>query len=90
VLKSRAALRRLSSLWSRLSARERLVLTLLFYEGLTATEAARTLGCTVREIERLVEARLSRFQSSMVPAAVAPARRRRARPSASLPRRWAA
>ena len=90
MLRPRTALRRLASAWSRLTARERLVLALLFYEGLSPTEAARAVGCTVREIERLVEARLGRLQDFLRPVAVAPAKRRRARTSADTPRRWAA
>jgi DNA-directed RNA polymerase specialized sigma24 family protein len=89
MLKPGSARARLSGAWSRLPSRERLVLVLLFYEGLTPTEAARALGCTVGEIERLVEARLARLLGALRAAARrAPARRRRR--AAAVPRRWAA
>jgi DNA-directed RNA polymerase specialized sigma24 family protein len=47
--------------WSRIPARERLMLALLYFEGLTAVEAARALGCPVREVERTVELRLAKL-----------------------------
>lgn len=51
--------------WKRLPARERLMLSLLFYEGLTPTETARALGCTVREVIRATEGRLESLRRSM-------------------------
>jgi len=47
--------------WKRLPARERVMLTLLFYEKLTPTETARALGCSVRDVVRTVESRLDRL-----------------------------
>jgi len=47
--------------WKRLPARERMMLTLLFYEKLTPTETARALGCSVRDVVRTVESRLDRL-----------------------------
>jgi len=37
------------------------MLTLLFYEKLTPTEAARALGCSVRDVVRTVESRLEKM-----------------------------
>lgn len=51
--------------WKRVPARERLMLSLLFYEGLTPTETARAMGCTVREVVRATESRLERMRRSM-------------------------
>lgn len=69
-----AAIRkRLAAGWKRLTARERLVLSLVFFEGLTTTEAARALGCSVREVEHMVEGRLADL-SRLVTAAKARAR----------------
>ena len=71
--------------WKRISARERTMFALLYYEGLTPIETARALGCTVREVLRTVEARFARLSLTIRPAAT---RARRA-PSAG-PRRMAA
>jgi DNA-directed RNA polymerase specialized sigma24 family protein len=60
VLKRPATLLSAAS-WKRLPARERMMLTLLFYEKLTPTETARALGCSVRDVVRTVEARLERL-----------------------------
>jgi DNA-directed RNA polymerase specialized sigma24 family protein len=51
--------------WKRLPARERLMLTLLFYEKLTPTEAARAMGCSVHEIVRTVESRLQKLSRTV-------------------------
>ena len=75
---------RFASQWKRLSARERLMFALLYYEGLTPTEAARALGCPLREVLRTVEARLDRLSLALAKDQVA--RLRRAAP----PRRMAA
>ena len=75
---------RLLAAWDRIPARERLMLTLLYFEGLTPIEAARALGCPVREVERTVEHRLAK----LLPLAAERAPRRRAPPSE--PRRRAA
>lgn len=45
-------------------ARERMMLTLLFYEKLTPTETARALGCSVRDVVRSVESRLEKLSRS--------------------------
>ena len=61
--------------WKRLPARERLMLSLLYYEGLTPTETAYALGCTVREVVRAVEAGLDGLRRELEPlssSAVAP------------------
>ena len=41
--------------------RERQIFALLYFEGLTTVEAARALGCPVREVEKTVEQRLSKL-----------------------------
>ena len=53
--------RRLMVAWDRIPARERLILALLYFEGLTTIEAARALGCPVSEVERTVEQRMLRL-----------------------------
>jgi RNA polymerase sigma factor (sigma-70 family) len=53
--------RRLMMAWSRVPARERQIFALLYFEGLTTVEAARALGCPVREVEKTVEQRLSKL-----------------------------
>lgn len=53
--------RALAAAWTGLPPRDRLMLTLLYFEGLTAVETARALGCSVREVERTVELRLTRL-----------------------------
>ena len=72
--------------WKRINARERLMFSLLYYEGLTPTETARTLGCSVREVLRTVETRFARLSLALGrrPAARAP------RPRATSTRRMAA
>jgi DNA-directed RNA polymerase specialized sigma24 family protein len=50
-----------SASWKRVPARERMMLTLLFYEKLTPTETARALGCSVRDVVRTVESRLEKL-----------------------------
>jgi DNA-directed RNA polymerase specialized sigma subunit len=45
--------------------RERLMLTLLFYEKLTPTETARALGCSVRDVIRTVESRLEKLSRAL-------------------------
>jgi len=85
VLKATAA-RRLGVHWKRLGARERLMLTLLFYEGLTPIEAARALGCPVREVLRTVQARLDEWGAAVQVLPMTPARRR----AKAAPRRSAA
>lgn len=77
---------RFTSQWKRLSGRERLMFALLFYEGLTPTEAARAMGCTLREVLRTVETRLERL--SLTLAKTPTTRLRRVSPGA--PRRMAA
>jgi len=71
--------RRLMMAWSRVPARDRLIFALLYFEGLSPVEAARALGCPVREVEKTVEQRLSKLLS------VTPVRR-----TAREPRRKAA
>jgi DNA-directed RNA polymerase specialized sigma24 family protein len=58
-MKSDPLRRTLRLAWSRIPARERVVFALLYFEGLTTVEAARALGCPVRDVERTVEHRLS-------------------------------
>ena len=70
--------------WKRISARERTMFALLYYEGLTPTETARTLGCTVREVLRAVETRFARLSLTLRPATA------RARRASAAPRRMAA
>ena len=77
---------RFASQWKRLSSRERLIFALLYYEGLTPTEAARALDCTLREVLRTVETRLEQLSLTLVKT---PAARTR-RPGAAAPRRMAA
>lgn len=78
--------RRFVAEWKRISARERLMFSLLYYEGLTPTETARTLGCSVREVLRTVETRFARLSLAIgrLPAA------RARRPRATSTRRMAA
>jgi RNA polymerase sigma factor (sigma-70 family) len=52
---------RLKMAWSRVPARERLILSLLYFEGLTPVEAARALGCPLHEVEQTVERRLAKL-----------------------------
>jgi len=52
---------RLAAAWKRIPARERLILTLLYFEGLSPVEAARALGCAVRDVERTVELRMAKL-----------------------------
>ena len=54
-----------SASWKRMPARERLMLTLLFYEKLTPTETARALGCSVREVVGTVEGRLQKLSRTV-------------------------
>lgn len=54
---------RLKMAWSRIPARERLMLALLYFEGLTPLEAARAIGCPLREVEQVVELRLSKLSA---------------------------
>lgn len=61
------------------------MLALLYFEGLTPTEAARALGCPVREVEYTVESRLAK----LLGLATAPALTRR-RVTRREPRRKAA
>ncbi len=75
--------------WRRIPARDRLTLALLFYEGLTPTEAARALGCPVREVIRIVEAWLGRLGRSIRPGGRVARSRPRVREAAE-PRRRAA
>ena len=75
---------RFAAEWKRISARERVMFALLFYEGLTPVETARTLGCTVREVLRTVETRFARLSLALARTAVPRARR------SSAPRRMAA
>jgi len=82
----RSSSSRFASEWKRLNARERLIFALLFYEGLTPTEAARALGCTLREVRRTVETRLERLRLTLAKAPVMRIRR----PSNAAPRRMAA
>ena len=87
-------LRRSSSLllssasWKRVPARERMMLTLLFYEKLTPTETARALGCSVRDVVRTVESRLEKLSRAARLSLVV--RNPRAASRASEPRRRAA
>jgi DNA-directed RNA polymerase specialized sigma24 family protein len=53
--------RRLRMAWSRIPSRERVMLALLYFEGLTPVETARALGCPVREVQRTVEQRMARL-----------------------------
>ncbi len=55
---------RLEAAWKRIPARERLILTLLYFEGLTPVEAARALGCALRDVERAVELRMAELVSA--------------------------
>ena len=81
---------RFASQWKRLTSRERLIFALLYYEGLTPTEAARAMDCTLREVLRTVETRLERLSQTLSKTpAPAPAARTR-RPNATTPRRMAA
>jgi DNA-directed RNA polymerase specialized sigma24 family protein len=68
-MRSAAARKRLALCWKRVSLRERLMLTLVFFEGLTFTETARALGCSVREVETSIEARLARLSEAAVSSA---------------------
>lgn len=74
--------------WKRLPQRERMMLTLLFYEKLTPTETARALGCSVREVVRTVESRLEKWSRAARLSLVA--RAPRATASDAEPRRRAA
>lgn len=69
---------RLTWAWSRLPARDRLILTLLYFEGLSPVEAARAAGCSVRDVERTVELRLTGFSRALARAAVRTESRRAA------------
>jgi DNA-directed RNA polymerase specialized sigma24 family protein len=60
-MKTNPLRQRLIMAWSRVPARERLMLTLLYFEGLTPVEAARALGCPVHEVEKTVELRLAKL-----------------------------
>jgi DNA-directed RNA polymerase specialized sigma24 family protein len=60
-MKTNPLRQRLMMVWSRVPARERLMLTLLYFEGLTPVEAARALGCPVHEVEQTVELRLAKL-----------------------------
>lgn len=60
-MKSNPLRQRLKMAWSRVPARERLMLTLIYFEGLTPVEAARALGCPVHEVEQTVELRLAKL-----------------------------
>lgn len=75
---------RFATEWKRISARDRVMLALLFYEGLTPVETARTLGCTVREVLRTVETRFARLGLTLARTTMTRARRN------SSPRRMAA
>jgi len=66
MLKPNGVRERLAAEWTRIPSRERLMLALLYFEGLTPTEAARALGCPVREVERTVESRLSKLLGVVV------------------------
>ena len=70
---------RLMMAWSRVPARERLILSLLYFEGLTPVEAARALGCPLLEVEQTVERRLGKLLAltgvSRTPAAKEPRRK---------------
>lgn len=75
---------RFAAEWKRISARERVMFALLFYERLTPVETARTLGCTVREVLRTVETRFARLGLTLARPTVTRTRR------SSPPRRMAA
>jgi DNA-directed RNA polymerase specialized sigma24 family protein len=68
-MRSAEARKRLALCWKRVPLRERLMLTLVFFEGLTFTETARALGCSVREVETSIEARLARLSDAVVSSA---------------------
>jgi len=68
-MRSAAARKRLALCWKRVPLRERLMLTLVFFEGLTFTETARALGCSVREVETSIEVRLSKLSAALVSSA---------------------
>jgi len=68
-MRSAAARKRLAICWKRVPLRERLMLTLVFFEGLTFIETARALGCSVREVETSIEARLSKLSAALVSSA---------------------
>jgi len=53
------------------------MLALLFYEGLTPTEAAVAMGCSTREIRRVIESRLMRVRTLVRRLRPAPGRSRR-------------
>jgi RNA polymerase sigma factor (sigma-70 family) len=72
MLKANGDRARLSAMWSKLPGRDRLIFTLLYFEGLTVVEAARAVGCSVREVERTVETRLAKLSRIL---ALAPRRR---------------
>ena len=54
-----------SASWRRMPQRERLMLTLRYYEKLTPTETARALGCSVRDVVRTVESRLDKLSRAL-------------------------
>ena len=68
MLKHAAIKSRLAISWKRIPPRERLMLTLLFFEGLTFVETARALGCSVREVEQTVEIHLAKLSGALVAA----------------------
>jgi len=68
-MRSAQARKRLALCWKRVPLRERLMLTLVFFEGLTFTETARALGCSVREVETSIEARLAKLSGALVSSA---------------------
>jgi DNA-directed RNA polymerase specialized sigma24 family protein len=68
-MRSAAARKRLALCWKRVPLHERLMLTLVFFEGLTFTETARALGCSVREVETSIEARLAKLSAALVTSA---------------------
>jgi DNA-directed RNA polymerase specialized sigma24 family protein len=74
MLRSKATKNRLAACWKRVPLRERLMLTLVFFEGLTFTETARALGCSVREVESTIESRLERLSEALLSAARRPDR----------------
>ena len=71
-------------------ARERMMITLLFYEKLTPTETARALGCSVREVVRTVESRLEKLSRAARLSLVVRSPRAASSKASETPRRRAA
>lgn len=62
MLKSSTRATRIRRAWAALAPRERQMFALLFYQGLTPTEAAVAMGCSPREVKRVVEQRLEKLR----------------------------